>query len=310
MAKSKKNKNKTAQQKAYARAQKIAATLEHETADVAHRIWLAGIGAYGKAFDEARGGFSNIGEQSGHVFDELVQRGEEIESDVRARLTGNETVVKAGQQIQDYVARANEFQDVARERFEDRMQRMRDVLGLKGIGKKASKLNAKLDKLEDEVAELAAHAKRKAGDKAIRKRLKRLSAEIEALADEGVEIAKAPVYKAAMKVKKATEPKARHNNAKTRPVAKAAATTKKAAGKPAKKAPAKKSTRASTADDLKLITGIGPALEKKLHAAGIRTFAQIAALSKADAEALDEKLTLRGRIIRDKWMKQAKILAA
>ncbi len=302
MAKSKKNKKKSAQQKAYARAQKIAATLEHETADVAHKIWLAGIGAYGKAFDEARGGFSNIGEQSGHVFDDLVHRGAEIESDVRARLSGNETVVKAGQQIQDYVARANEFQDIARERFEERMERMRDVLGLKGLGKKASKLNAKLDKLEDEVAELAADAKRKAGDKAIKKRLKRLAAEIEALADEGVEIAKAPVHKAASKVKKATKPKARKTKAKAKPAAKAVKSTKKAA--------AKKTARASKTDDLRLITGVGPALEKKLHAAGIRTFAQIAALSKADAAKLDEKLTLRGRIIRDDWMKQARILAA
>ena len=44
-------------------------------------------------------------------------------------------------------------------------------------------------------------------------------------------------------------------------------------------------TRAeSEKDDLKLIKGVGPAIEKKLNAAGIQTFAALAQLSQQDLE--------------------------
>jgi NADH-quinone oxidoreductase subunit E len=63
-------------------------------------------------------------------------------------------------------------------------------------------------------------------------------------------------------------------------------------------------------DDLKQLSGVGPALEKKLHAAGVTTFAQIAAWSDAEVAAMDEQMGFRGRIARDGWVAQAKILAA
>jgi predicted flap endonuclease-1-like 5' DNA nuclease len=40
------------------------------------------------------------------------------------------------------------------------------------------------------------------------------------------------------------------------------------------------------ADDLKTIKGIGPAIERKLNAAGIRTFAQLGALKTDDLRAI------------------------
>lgn len=59
-------------------------------------------------------------------------------------------------------------------------------------------------------------------------------------------------------------------------------------------------------DDLKLISGIGPALEKKLHAQGIRTFRQLAALAEPDIDQLDAAIKAMGRIRRDDWIGQAK----
>ena len=64
------------------------------------------------------------------------------------------------------------------------------------------------------------------------------------------------------------------------------------------------------ADDLKQITGIGPKLEQKLHALGIKRFADIAAWSAEDVARVDDQLNFRGRIDRDKWVEQAKALAA
>ena len=82
----------------------------------------------------------------------------------------------------------------------------------------------------------------------------------------------------------------------------------KAEAKPAAKAEA--APAAAGADDLKQLSGVGPALEKKLHAAGVTTFAQIAAWTEADIAEFDEKLSFKGRIEREGWVEQAKTLAA
>ncbi len=91
----------------------------------------------------------------------------------------------------------------------------------------------------------------------------------------------------------------------------AAAPAAKPAKKAApKKAAPKKAAKAETAgDDLKQLSGIGPALEKKLHEAGVTTFAQIAAWTPEDVAAMDEKLAFKGRIEREGWIEQARKLA-
>ncbi len=74
----------------------------------------------------------------------------------------------------------------------------------------------------------------------------------------------------------------------------------------AKKAEAAPAPAAAGADDLKQLSGVGPALEKKLHEAGVTTFAQIAAWGADDIAAMDEKLSFKGRIEREGWVDQAK----
>ena len=78
---------------------------------------------------------------------------------------------------------------------------------------------------------------------------------------------------------------------------------KAAAG--SKKAAAPKDDAATGGDDLKKITGVGPALEKKLHEAGITSYAQIAAWSEEDIAGYEETLSLGGRVERDDWVAQA-----
>ncbi|MCA1951852.1 MAG: 50S ribosomal protein L21, partial [Hyphomicrobiales bacterium] len=62
--------------------------------------------------------------------------------------------------------------------------------------------------------------------------------------------------------------------------------------------------------NLSLIAGIGPTIEKKLRAAGIATWSQIAAWTEADLAKWDEELKLRGRAAREEWVEQAKELLA
>ncbi len=61
-------------------------------------------------------------------------------------------------------------------------------------------------------------------------------------------------------------------------------------------------------DDLERIRGIGPVLKERLNRLGITTFAQIAAFSEADVARLDEVLDFKGRIVRERWVEQAKAL--
>ncbi len=89
------------------------------------------------------------------------------------------------------------------------------------------------------------------------------------------------------------------------PAAVAAAPAATPAKKAKKAEAAAEAPAAAGADDLKQLSGVGPALEKKLHAAGVTTFAQIAAWNADDIAAMDEKLSFKGRIDREGWVAQA-----
>ena len=87
---------------------------------------------------------------------------------------------------------------------------------------------------------------------------------------------------------------------------------KKAAAKKApatKAAPKTDAAPSSDGDDLKKLSGVGPALEKKLHENGVTSFAQIASWGPSEIEEFDEKLSFKGRIERENWIEQAKELA-
>ncbi len=98
-----------------------------------------------------------------------------------------------------------------------------------------------------------------------------------------------------------------------KPSKKKATTAKKATSAKAKTAPAKKAAKQAGnefIDDIKLISGVGPALEKKLHSLGVKSLKDIAAFSKEDIERIDAELNFKGRIERDEWVEQAKELIA
>ena len=68
--------------------------------------------------------------------------------------------------------------------------------------------------------------------------------------------------------------------------------------------------RGGKADDLKQIKGVGPKLEALLHKLGVFHFDQIASWRKKEVEWVDSHLEgFKGRVSRDEWVKQAKVLA-
>lgn len=67
--------------------------------------------------------------------------------------------------------------------------------------------------------------------------------------------------------------------------------------------------RGGQADDLKLIKGIGPQNEERLHALGIWHFSQIAAWTPENVQWVGTYLAFPGRIEREDWVAQAATLA-
>lgn len=86
--------------------------------------------------------------------------------------------------------------------------------------------------------------------------------------------------------------------------------TKKAAPKKEAAKTEAPAVKADAQDDLKLISGVGPALEKKLHAAGVTSLKQVAEFTKEDIERIDAELNFKGRIEREDWIGQAKEMLA
>ncbi|MCE8008831.1 hypothetical protein [Aestuariivita sp.] len=68
--------------------------------------------------------------------------------------------------------------------------------------------------------------------------------------------------------------------------------------------------RDGRADNLKLLKGVGPKLEQTLNELGFFHFDQIAKWTEAEVAWVDTRLKFKGRIERDGWIEQAKILAA
>src|SRR6185437_5585798 len=64
-----------------------------------------------------------------------------------------------------------------------------------------------------------------------------------------------------------------------------------------------------TPDDLKLIVGVGPVIERMLYQMGIASYRQIARWSERDIDDVDARLReFPGRVRRDGWVTQARAL--
>lgn len=89
--------------------------------DVARKIWLAGVGAYGRMFDEAQDQVARLSQNASEMFDDLVSRGEKVEDEVRTRISKS----NAGARVVKFVEKAQEFGAQRRKAFEKRVRSVR-----------------------------------------------------------------------------------------------------------------------------------------------------------------------------------------
>jgi predicted flap endonuclease-1-like 5' DNA nuclease len=70
------------------------------------------------------------------------------------------------------------------------------------------------------------------------------------------------------------------------------------------------SARAGKADDLQRISGVGPKNEQILHSLGVYHFDQIAKWTPGEGDWIDDHMKFNGRVAREEWTNQARLLAA
>lgn len=106
--------------------------------DTARRIWLAGIGAYGRAFTEAQEAIKDVTGSTSKVFDDLVQKGEMIETVVSAK----------GKQMMDKAQMPNFDLDDRIAKMRSRLSRGEDAAAdMSSMEERMDAMEAKLDKI-------------------------------------------------------------------------------------------------------------------------------------------------------------------
>lgn len=118
-----------------------------KASDLARQIWLAGVGAYGQAVDdtqqEVTRRVAQVSQDTSKFFEELVSRGSDLEKNMGA----------LGKMSADMRAEGLRRGADMSLSLEDRLSRMRDMLGLAPSG---AGFEEKVDKLAADVAALSA----------------------------------------------------------------------------------------------------------------------------------------------------------
>ena len=98
-----------------------------KASEIAKNIWLAGLGAYGKAVDDAQDRLERVTRQPPRLFRDLVKKGEALEEEVRESLSN--------------------ARDAGRESVEERIRRVRENFSF-STESQSEDLAAILDKLD------------------------------------------------------------------------------------------------------------------------------------------------------------------
>ncbi|PHR62532.1 MAG: hypothetical protein COA47_03940 [Robiginitomaculum sp.] len=157
-------------------ANRVKKTAE-QSADLARKIWLAGVGAYGRAYTETRDGLEQATSMSSEMFDDLVERGTKIEAEVRTSVSSNDRINKVVEAAGKFGARRKAGFEGRKARFEERVGAVRKGLGLnRGIFTMDQKLEAlteQLDALAREVSTIKKAVAKPARKASVKKAVKK-----------------------------------------------------------------------------------------------------------------------------------------
>ena len=152
-------------------SKKTAKTAAVDT-DIARKIWLAGVGAYGRMYSETQGAVTKLAASANVAFDQLVAQGEEVEDKVRDSIAKSPQGEKVASMVGAATTKVQSYRDEQRAALETRIGKVRKSLGetlaplnIGALALAVDKLSAQVETLTDEVAALKTE-KTKAAKKA------------------------------------------------------------------------------------------------------------------------------------------------
>jgi polyhydroxyalkanoate synthesis regulator phasin len=110
-----------------------------KASEIAKNIWLAGLGAYGKAFDDAQDRIDKAAKEPPRLFRELVEKGSMIEDEVRDSLSSIKE--SSTNSVEERISKVRESFNFSFTRGQE----------LADIHRKLDELSAKIDTLADAV---------------------------------------------------------------------------------------------------------------------------------------------------------------
>jgi poly(hydroxyalkanoate) granule-associated protein len=143
-------------------AKKTAAKTVADT-DIARKIWLAGVGAYGRMYAETQGAVEKLAHGANEAFDQLVAKGEEVEDTVRDAITKSPRGEKVVSMVADATSKVQSYRNEQRAVLEARIGKVRKTvadtlapLNMTALAHAVEKLSAQVETLTDEVTALKA----------------------------------------------------------------------------------------------------------------------------------------------------------
>ena len=156
-----------------------------KTEELARKIWLAGLGAYGQGFNNIQGGYDKMSDKTRHFFDGLVEQGTKIEAEAKSTIgkveaEAKSTIDKAGEKIKAQGQKLKEQGKTIRKegvnlnvsaRVEEIREKVSSKISMPSFStssndEKLEELNAKLESLIEEVSKLSAVPKAPVAEKA------------------------------------------------------------------------------------------------------------------------------------------------
>ncbi|MCB1614758.1 MAG: phasin family protein [Pseudomonadales bacterium] len=120
------------------------AKVTDKAGELAKKIWLAGLGAYGKAFDEASEQYGKVSKETSKMFEDLVKQGKKLDEENLEKLS-------------DAKAKTSST-------IEERIHKVKDSFGFLNLsmgGNQLEELNAKVDAIAEKLDALLDAAPKK-----------------------------------------------------------------------------------------------------------------------------------------------------
>ena len=112
----------------------------NKESEISRKIWLAGIGAYGRAIGDAQNVYAKMGKETSKAFDELVGRGEDLEAKVTSAAKQYAPII-SGDVVKSTVGNISE-----------RLEKMKATLGLTEVAAQQqdeiSELSVRMDAID------------------------------------------------------------------------------------------------------------------------------------------------------------------